>query len=164
MTNGFKLRTTLPAAPRAIYRAWLSGSRHGAMTGAAATASGKRGDRFTAWDGYIWGRNLELKPHWCIVQSWRTTQFAEGDPDSRLELCIHAKGEGSELLLIHTEIPSGQVSGYRSGWGKHYFEPMRRYFAAKKSSRTANIKKTGTKSAVRKPATKKTAKRRSTRR
>jgi hypothetical protein len=67
-------------------------------------------------------------------------------------------------LLIHTDIPSGQASGYRSGWVKHYFEPMRRYFAAKKSSRRASIKKTGTKPAQRKPAKKKAAKPRSARR
>jgi activator of HSP90 ATPase len=134
------------------------------MTGGAATASAKAGGRFTAWDGYIWGRNLKLKPHWCIVQSWRTTRFSEADPDSRLELCIHAKGEESEVLLIHTEIPAGQADDYRGGWVEHYFEPMRRYFAAKKSSRKASIKKTGTKSALRKPAKKKTARRRSGRR
>jgi activator of HSP90 ATPase len=164
MSNGFRIKTTQPAEPKAVYKAWLSGREHSAMTGAAATASGKRGGRFTAWDGYIRGRNLELKPHWCIVQSWRTTKFSEGDPDSRLELCIHTKGEGSEVLLIHTEIPPGQASGYRSGWVKHYFEPMRRYFTAKKSSRKASIKKTGTKPAQRKPVKQKTAKLRPTRR
>jgi activator of HSP90 ATPase len=169
MENGFKLKTTLPAEPRAIYEAWLSGTEHTAMTGAAATASAEVGDRFTAWDGYIEGKNLELKPHWCIVQSWRTTKFSDSDPDSRLELCIHPKGGGCELLLIHSEIPPDQVAGYRSGWVEYYFEPMRRYFAAKKSSKKAAKQKPRRKPAKRKAArkktaNKKTAKRRSTRR
>ena len=164
MENGFRLKTTLPAEPRAIYKAWLSGPEHTAMTGAAATASDKVGGRFTAWDGYIAGKNRELKPHWCIVQSWRTTKFSDGDPDSRLELCIHPKGDGCELLLIHSEIPPDQVAGYRSGWVEYYFEPMKRYFAAKKSSKKAAKKKPRRKSAKRKAAKKKTARRRSTRR
>lgn len=131
MENGFKIKSRLPAPPEAVYRAWLSGAAHSAMTGGKATASDKPGGGFTAWDGYISGKNLELKPHWCIVQSWRTTQFAESDPDSRLELCIHPSGEGSEVLLIHSNIPPGQIAGYESGWAEYYFQPMRAYFSAR---------------------------------
>jgi activator of HSP90 ATPase len=164
MENGFRLKTTAPAEPRTVYEAWLSGSGHSAMTGAPATASREVGGRFTAWDGYIEGKNLELKPEWCIVQSWRTTRFSESDPDSRLELCIHAKGDGSEVLLIHTEIPPGQASRYQSGWVEYYFEPMKRYFAAKKSSKKVAKKKSRRKPAKMEAAKKKTAKRRSRRR
>ena len=164
MSNGFRIKTTLPAEPKAVYKAWLSGRRHSAMTGAAATASGKRGGRFTAWDGYIWGRNLELKPHWCIVQSWRTTKFSEGDPDSVSNCAFTPRAKGRKSCSSTPRSPSGQASGYRSGWVKHYFEPMRRYFTAKKSGRKASIKKTGTKPAQRKPVKQKTAKLRSNRR
>jgi activator of HSP90 ATPase len=173
--NGFKIKTRLPATPDAIYRAWLSGAEHSAMTGGKATASDKPGGSFTAWDGYIWGKNLELKPHWCIVQSWRTTQFADGDPDSRLELCIHASGDGSELLLIHSDIPPDQMAGYESGWAEYYFEPMRAYFSAKQRKKAAKkpagktpakaAKKKSAKKSTRKTATKKkTAKKKATKR
>lgn len=157
MKNGFRIRTTLPAEPETIYKAWLSGREHTAMTGGKATASVRVGGRFTAWNGYIRGRNLKLKPHWCIVQSWRSSQFSPNDPDSRLELCIHSKGKGgSELLLIHSGIPPGQAAGYRSGWADYYFKPMKTYFAEKKQAKT-----TAKKSAKRKPAKKKkSAKRR----
>jgi hypothetical protein len=164
MENSFRLKTALPAEPQVIYKAWLSGPEHTAMTGGMATASDKVGGRFTAWNGYLAGKNLELKPHWCIVQAWRTTKFSDGDPDSRLELCIHPKGGGCELLLIHSKIPPDQVAGYRSGWIEYYFEPMKRYFAAKKSSKKAAKKKPRRKSAKRKAGKKKTARRRSTRR
>ena len=40
----------------------------------------------TAWDGYVAGGNLELKPFHRIGQSWRTSEFPEGVPDSRLEI------------------------------------------------------------------------------
>jgi activator of HSP90 ATPase len=156
MQNGFRIKTTLPAAPKTIYNAWLSGREHAKMTGARATASAKAGGRFTAWDGYAFGRNLKLKPHSCIVQSWRTTEFADSDPDSRLELCIHRKGKSaSELVLIHTQIPPGQIAGYRSGWVDYYFKPMRAYFASRTSAKTK-----AKKFAKRKSAKKKTARRR----
>jgi hypothetical protein len=153
MQNGFRIKTTLPADPKAIYKAWLSGREHAAMTGAGATASQKVGGRFTAWDGYAFGRNLKLKPHWCIVQSWRTTEFADTDPDSRLELCIHPKRNGaSELVLIHTDIPRDQIAGYRGGWVDYYFKPMRAYFAARKPAKTSSKKSAKRKSAKTKKA------------
>lgn len=161
--TGFRLTTTLPAKPAAVYRAWLNSNAHCAMTGAAATASDKEGGRFTAWDGYISGKNLALKPEWCIVQAWRTSQFAANDPDSRLELCIHPSGSGSELLLIHTDIPPDQMAGYESGWVTHYFEPMKKYFAAKNSKKKPAAKSAikrnlaGKKIAKRNPTKKKSA-------
>ena len=167
MQNSFRLKTKLPAKPAAVYRAWLSAAGHSAMTGAEATASDKEGGSFTAWDGYITGRNLTLKPEWCIVQAWRTSQFSESDPDSRLELCIHPSDSGSELLLIHTNIPPDQTAGYETGWVDHYFEPMRKYFSSMtptKSSAVRSAKKSGKKKTARKktfkkkPAKKKVAK------
>lgn len=167
MQTSFRLKTKLPARPAAVYRAWLSGAGHSAMTGAAATASAQVGGTFTAWDGYITGRNLTLKPEWCIVQAWRTSQFSESDPDSRLELCIHPSGDGSELLLIHTTIPPDQAAGYETGWVDHYFEPMKKYFSSltlKKSSAAKSAKKPTRKKPAKKKATKKkAAKKKSTR-
>jgi hypothetical protein len=163
----FRLKTKLPARPAAVYRAWLSGAGHSAMTGAPATASDKEGGSFTAWDGYITGRNVTLKPEWCIVQAWRTSQFSQSDPDSRLELCIHPSGEGSKLLLIHTNIPPDQAAGYETGWVDHYFEPMKQYFsslapkaksAARPSKKSAKKKLSKKKAAKKKKARKKSAK------
>jgi uncharacterized protein YndB with AHSA1/START domain len=167
MTNGFRLTTTLPAAPAAVYRAWLSSREHSAMTGGAATASASVGGHFTAWDGYISGRNVALKAPSHIVQTWRTTQFSASDPDSRLELSIRPSGKGgSELVLIHSGIPPEQVAGYRSGWVEHYFVPMKAYFAslrpARKPARKTTPRKKAKKKAAarRRPAKKKTVKRR----
>ena len=80
----FTLTATIPANPRTIYDAWLDGRRHSAMTGARATASPRVGGRFTAWDGYASGRNLELLAGKRIVQSWRTTDFPASAPDSQV--------------------------------------------------------------------------------
>lgn len=162
MKTSFRLKTRLPAKPAAIYRAWLSGAGHTAMTGAGATASDMEGGSFTAWDDYITGRNLTLKPEWCIVQAWRTSQFSESDPDSRLELCIHPSGSGSEMLLIHTDIPPDQAEGYEAGWVTHYFEPMKKYFASKNKAKTAKKKTAPKKSVKKKHAKKKASKKKAT--
>jgi uncharacterized protein YndB with AHSA1/START domain len=128
-----KLRVSvkLPVEPEQLYRSWLDARAHSAFTGGEATIEARVGGRHTAWDGYIEGRVLVLEPHRRIVQSWRTSDFPPGSMDSRLEVLIKPAAGGSELVLLHSEIPPGQGSDYASGWQDHYFEPMLAHFAAR---------------------------------
>jgi uncharacterized protein YndB with AHSA1/START domain len=130
MASKFTVSATIPSSPEAIYAAWLDGKRHGAMTGAAATGRAKVGATFTAWDGYASGRNLDLDPGKRIVQSWRTTDFAEDDPDSTLVVTLSPVAGGTKVKLTHSKIPDGQP-GYRQGWIDFYFAPMKEYFAGR---------------------------------
>ncbi|MFA6474693.1 MAG: SRPBCC domain-containing protein [Patescibacteria group bacterium] len=124
-----KLTTKLPASSTAVYTAWLDGEKHGAMTGGQATASKKVGEKFTAWDGYISGKNLELVPGKKIVQTWRTTEFSDADPDSILTIELKATKTGTSLKLKHVGTPKNQEASYREGWEEHYFAPMKEYFS-----------------------------------
>ncbi len=134
MAHEFTVSATIPAAPKLVFDAWLSSSGHAAMTGAAARVSARAGGNFTAWDGYITGKNLKLVPGRRIVQAWRTTEFAASDPDSEIEILLEKAPGGTKLTLHHTNIPDGQ-SDYKSGWKACYFEPMKKYLkGAKKPS------------------------------
>ncbi len=113
-----------------VYAAWLSSKGHTLMTGSAAKASTRVGGSFTAWDGYISGKNLNLKPGKQIVQSWRTTEFAASDPDSQVEILLEKAPRGTKLTLRHSNVPDGHT-GYLTGWRTHYFEPIKNYFKAK---------------------------------
>ena len=127
------MRTTviLPVAPKALYKAWLSSREHSAMTGGKAKASPRKSGRFTAWDDHIRGKNLKLKPHWCIVQSWRTSEFPNSAKDTQIELCIHPSGKtDTKLIFIHSKLTPKQVRQYRAGWRTHYWKPMKKYFAS----------------------------------
>ncbi len=129
MPDAIKVSTVLPATPEQVYRAWMDAREHGLFTGGKATVQKRVGGKFTAWDGYIEGKTLELEPNKRIVQAWRTTEFPEGTPDSRLEVLLEpaAKG-GTKLTLVHTNIPKGQVKDLKQGWVDYYFEPMKTYF------------------------------------
>lgn len=128
MSKRFSVSDVIPAKPRAVYDAWLDSRAHSAMTGAKAKASAKVGAAITAWDGYVTGANLELVSGKRIVQSWRTSDFAAGDPDSRLTVTLKAAPGGTKLTLLHSRIPQGQ-GNYKSGWQEYYFAPMKAYFA-----------------------------------
>lgn len=131
MTIDFVVSAIIPASPEEIYHAWLSSDGHSGMTGSPATASDQVGDEFSAWDGYIQGRNLELEPHTRIVQAWRTTEFSSSEPDSRIEITLVPVGAKTRLTLHHSGLPphGGQ---YEEGWVESYFDPMKDYFEKRK--------------------------------
>jgi uncharacterized protein YndB with AHSA1/START domain len=131
----FTLTTTIPASPQEIYEAWLDSVVHSEMTGGEASMSDATGAKVSAWDGYITGRNLELVPGERIVQSWRTTQFTDEHEDSQITLTLQAVEDGTLLTLEHANVPDVQKSYEEGGWQKHYFDPMKEYFAKRKRPR-----------------------------
>ncbi len=127
MKESFELTEIFRVSPTELYAAWLDGDVHGQMTGGEAECSEREGDSFSTWDGYIWGKNLELVPNQKIVQSWRTSEFDEADADSILSIKLKELPDGTEFCLQHTNIPEGQTQ-YKKGWVDHYFTPMKAYF------------------------------------
>lgn len=124
----FTIKTSLPASPKTVYSAWLNSEEHSNMTGGDADISDEVGTKFTAWDGYIEGTNILLEPFKRIVQSWRTTEFEEGEQDSQIEILLVDQDGETELTLIHTKL-SENGGHYEQGWINHYFKPMREYFS-----------------------------------
>lgn len=146
MAKSFEVKTVLPATPEQVYAAWLDSTAHGEMTGGAANTSAEVGAAHSAWDGYITGKNLALKPGARILQSWRSEEFPDDAPDSTIEVLLRAVDAGTELTLVHRDVPDDQADDYEQGWLDHYFEPMHAYFAAR------------SKPAARKPAKKRSKK------
>lgn len=129
MVENIEVSTIFAVTPQRLYEAWLDAEEHGKFSGGIAVIEPRVGARFSAWDGYITGTTLELTPHRRILQSWRTSDFPAGSPDSLLEVLLTAEADGTRLTLRHTNIPEGQGEEYRQGWLDYYFEPMQAYFA-----------------------------------
>lgn len=123
-----KMSATFNVPAKEIYKAWLDSKKHSAMTGGAAVVSAKVNSKHSAWDGYIWGKNVEIVPGKKIIQTWRTTEFADNDLDSLLEIDFTEKKGKTTVTLTHTNIPKGQGKNYRKGWKDYYFTPMKQYF------------------------------------
>jgi uncharacterized protein YndB with AHSA1/START domain len=118
----------IPAPPQKVYDALVNPKLHAAFTESPATGSGRVGGKFTAWDGYISGVNRELDPGKRIVQSWRTTEWPDGAEDSRLELTLTAVKGGTEIRMVHSNVPASQAGSYRQGWIDYYWTPLETYF------------------------------------
>lgn len=125
MSDSIEVSGLVAAEPDVLFRAFLDGDTHTAMTGGKATVEG---DAFTAWDGYIWGKTLETEEPWRIVQEWRTSEFPEHSGPSRLEILLEQAVGGTKVIFRHSEIPEGQGVKYEQGWVDHYIDPMKKHF------------------------------------
>lgn len=121
----------IPASPDEVYAGFTDPKIHEAMTGAGATGKAEVGEEFTAWDGYIFGKYLELVPGKKIVQEWSTTEWPDGAEPSRLELTFELTTDGkTKLTMVHSNVPAEQEAMYTTGWPENYWEPMTDYFNA----------------------------------
>ena len=120
------------AKPEEVYDALIDQKKHSAFTGAKATCDPRVGGKFTAWEGYIFGKNLILEKGKMIVQEWKTTDWPRGYSPSTVEFSFkekeRGKGSGTELTMVHSRVPSEQAEDYRQGWIDYYWKPLKEYF------------------------------------
>jgi len=118
----------IAASPEEIYEAFMNAKKHSEFTGSKATSNPKVGGKFTAWDGYISGKNLELEKGKRIVQEWITTEWPQGYPPSKLELTFGKVKDGTEITMTHLGVPEEQADDLKQGWIDFYWEPLKDYF------------------------------------
>lgn len=128
MAESLEFKFDLPVSPERVYRAWFDTYEHGQFTGSPAQIDARVGGAFTAWDGYIQGKTLVMTPFTRIIQTWRTSEFPPGSPDSQIELKLEPTCLGAQVTLTQTGIPDGQARQYLEGWEDYYFRPLLRYF------------------------------------
>ncbi|MFY0673361.1 MAG: SRPBCC domain-containing protein [Bacteroidia bacterium] len=126
--DSIQLEKYFSASAQTVYNSWLRTDGHSKMTGGEAQSEPIEGSEYMAWDNYIFGKHLELKPYAFIKQTWRSTEFNDNDQDSIVEIRLEDTDKGCKMVLKHFNIPSGQGKRYESGWVDHYFSPMDKYF------------------------------------
>jgi activator of HSP90 ATPase len=131
-TTSITQKIVVPASPEEVYDAFMDAKKHSAFTGAKARGEAKVGSEFSAWDGYITGKNLELEKGKRIVQEWITTEWPEGYPPSKFELAFRKVKGGTEITMVHSNIPADQADEYKQGWTDNYWDLLKDYFTKKK--------------------------------
>ena len=117
-------------SPMSVYNAIMNAKHHAAFTEAEAEVDNKEGGRFTAYDGYIVGENIQLKPGEKIIQNWRAiTENWPEDHWSRIEFHISDNEEdGTRLIFVQKDLPKAVAESVANGWHKYYWKPMHSYF------------------------------------
>ena len=123
-TRTIKQTVQFGAGPEDVYEALMDQKKHADFTGAKATISRKVGGRFSVWDGYAEGKNIELVPGRRIVQSWRASDWPEGIYSTVRFEFTRIKG-GTRMSFTQSGIPEDYVQDIKKGWKDFYWAPMK---------------------------------------
>lgn len=114
----------LPATASDLYDMYMDSDIHAEFTGAPVKISDEPDSVFEAFGGLLNGRTLQTVKHRLIVQSWRSVNFADSDPDSTLIISFTPEEEGEGRIdLVHIDVPENDYQGVTGGWDSRYFSP-----------------------------------------
>ena len=122
-TKTIRQSLTFKASPHVIYEMLMDSRKHAKFTGDKASVSRKIGGKFTAYDGYISGVNLDLVQDKRIVQSWRGSDWPEGHY-SKATFSLEKVKSGTRLIFRQSGVPEEHYKDINQGWRDYYWKPM----------------------------------------
>ena len=125
MSKIIQQTVTFKASPHEVYETLLDSARHAAFSGSPAEISREVGGAYSAYDGYISGKNIKLVPDREIVQSWRAVDWPVGKYSTVTFLLLPIP-DGTRLNFSHVDVPDGTEEEFTRGWIDNYWEPMKK--------------------------------------
>jgi activator of HSP90 ATPase len=127
--NNIKQTATFETTAQEVYQALIDAEKHAAFTGADVKIDKNVNGKFSVYDGYCHGYNIELVKNKKIVQGWH---FAEdGWPDDHFSICtflLEQNGNKTKLTFTQTGVPEHKVEALSGGWKDYYWKPLKEYF------------------------------------
>jgi activator of HSP90 ATPase len=111
-----------------LYTCIMNARIHSSFTGDEAIVEDKEGTTFTAFCGYVDGKNIVLERGKKIIQTWRANE--EGWPAhhySEVVFVMKDVESGCQLDFYQTAIPDAKLNSITKGWTEFYWEPLRIY-------------------------------------
>ncbi len=127
-TKTIRQSITLNASSFEAYELLMDSKKHSAITGGNVNMNKKPKGKFTIFDGYIHGYNIELIKGEKIIQAWHFME--EGWPEDHFSICnfqFKAIGNNTKLTLLQTDVPEHKVEELKEGWKQYYWKPMKKY-------------------------------------
>jgi activator of HSP90 ATPase len=124
-TKNIRMSVTIKASPSEVYDALMDQKKHSRFTGAPAKISRKVGGKFSAFDGYCEGVNLELMEGNKIVQSWRASDWPEGHL-STITYSLIKTPDGTKLVFTQIGVPERERESIKNGWKEFYWTPLKK--------------------------------------
>lgn len=127
-TGSIRQTATFNAPADKIYDLIMDEKTHSAFTGSKATISNQVNGRFSVFDGYCHGYNIELVKGKKIIQGWH---FAEdGWPENHFSVCnfeFDEDGDKTKLRFLQTDVPVHKVASLKEGWKEFYWDAIKTY-------------------------------------
>lgn len=123
-TKTIKQKVTFKANQIDVYEVLMDSKKHSVFSGGKAKISRKVGGKFSAYDGYATGKNIELVPGQKIVQTWHASDWEE-DVISTVTFELQPIKTGTELIFTHEGVPAEHSKSIAQGWKDFYWAPMK---------------------------------------
>lgn len=125
--------------PDVLYNLYVNAKLHAQLSGGTAKISEKEGSSFSAYNGYCWGKTLQLVKNKLIVQSWRASDWHESDVDSTFILLFESKAKDTIVTMTHANVPDSQAKSLAGGWDEFYWTPWKNYLLARNGSKSKRV-------------------------
>ncbi len=127
-TRTIKQTVTFPITPEKLYSLLLDSKKMSAIHAGITKMTKRSNGKFTVFDGYCNGYNIELVEGRKIRQAWH---FAEdGWPDDHFSMCtflLEPSAEGTKLTFAQSGVPENKYEDLKEGWVKYYWKPIAEY-------------------------------------
>ena len=125
-TKNLKQTANFKCTCKEVYDLLMDSKEHGALTGGKASISKKVGGKFSVFDGYAIGKNLELIQDKKIVQTWNASDWDKEAQESIITFSLTKTKSGCKLTFTHQGIPAEHFDGIKQGWKDYYWTPMKK--------------------------------------
>jgi len=119
-----ELAVDLFVRPVEVFDTWMDSTRHSLLAQAPALIDPRVGGPYSLWGGSVRGEFVYLERPRLIAQTWRTEDFSDDMDDSRLELRLEERVNGTRLHVLHGHIPAPMLRMFRDAWVSFYFPRM----------------------------------------
>ena len=127
-TKTIKQTVAFPTSPEKLYSILLDSKLMSVMHWGKTTMTKRANGKFTVFDGYCHGYNIELIEGRKIVQAWH---FAEdGWPEEHFSICtflLEPSRQGTKLTFTQSGVPEHKYASLKEGWETYYWEPINNF-------------------------------------
>jgi activator of HSP90 ATPase len=121
-------QVTIPAEPAQVYAVLADAEALSALSGMTGVAGRSAGEEFSAFEGNVVGRQIELVPGERIVQTWRFPVWEPGTY-SIVRFTLVAEDGGTRLIIDQHGEPDDWHDHVDANWPTFYQTPITRHFS-----------------------------------
>jgi len=127
-TKTIKQTITFPTSPEKLYSLLLDSKKMSAIHGGKTSMTKRANGKFTVFDGYCHGFNIELLEGKKIVQAWNFKET--GWPEDHFSVCtflLEPSPKGTKLTFTQTGVLATNYEALKEGWRTYYWEPIKAF-------------------------------------
>jgi len=119
----------IAADPARVYAVLADAEALSALSGMGGVPGRSAGEEFSAFDGHVLGRQVELVPGERIVQAWRFPVWPPGTY-SVVRFTLTAEAGGTRLVIDQHGEPEDWHDHVNTNWPTFYLTPLADHFSS----------------------------------